>query len=126
MRFRTMMIIKATVCLVFGVSIMLVPVFLYGIFGASLGEGGVFAAREYGAAMLGIMVLTWFGRDAPESALRRVVAAALCIYDALGLVVTLIALFTGAIGALGWLVALLYLFLAVGFGYFWLTSKRTT
>lgn len=126
MRFRTMMVIKAVVCLVFGVTILLAPVWLYGIFGATLDGGGVFAAREYGAAMLGILVLTWCGRNAPESDLRRVVAAALCVYDALGLVVTLVALFTGAIGALGWLVAALYLFLALGFGYFWLTSKRTT
>jgi hypothetical protein len=123
MKFRTLMIIKAVVCLSLGVPILLVPIFLYSLFGASLNPGGVFAAREYGASLIGNLMLTWFARKAAESEARRAIILGLCVYDAIGFVVTLIALITGVLGPLGWFAAAIYLFFAVGFGYFLLPQK---
>jgi hypothetical protein len=48
----------------------------------------------------------------------------LCVYDAIGFVVTLIAQFTGVLGPLGWFAAVIYLFFAVGFGYFLLPQRK--
>jgi len=124
MKFQTLMIIKAVVCLVLGVPILLVPVFLYSLFGASLNPAGVFAAREYGASLIGNLMLTWFARNAVESEARRAIALALCVYDAIGFVVTLVAQFTGVLGPLGWFAALIYLFFAIGFGYFLMPRKE--
>ena len=124
MKFRTVMIIKAVVCLGLGVPILVVPVFLYSLFGASLTPGGVFAAREYGASLIGNLLLTWFARNAIESEVRRAIALGLCAYDAIGFVITLIALITGALGLLGWLAAAIYLFFTVAFGYFLLPRKE--
>lgn len=118
MKFQTLMIIKAVVCLVLGVPILLAPVFLYSLFGATLNPGGVFAAREYGASLIGNLLLTWCARKAVESDARRAIMWDLCIYDAIGVVVTLIALTTGALGLLGWGALLIYLFFALAFGYF--------
>jgi hypothetical protein len=123
MKFQTLMIIKAVVCLSLGVPILLVPIFLYSLFGASLNPGGVFAAREYGASLIGNLMLTWFARKAAESEARRAIILGLCVYDAIGFVVTLIALITGTLGLLGWFAAAIYLFFAVGFGYFLLPQK---
>ena len=109
MKFQTLMIIKAVVCLVLGVPILLVPVFLYSLFGASL---------------IGNLMLTWFARNAVESEARRAIALALCVYDAIGFVVTLVAQFTGVLGPLGWFAALIYLFFAIGFGYFLMPRKE--
>jgi len=124
MKFRTLMIIKAVVCLSLGVPILLAPVFLYSLFGASLNPGGVFAAREYGASLIGNLMLTWFARNAIESEVRRAIALGLCVYDAIGFVVTLIAQITGVLGPLGWFAAAIYLFFAIGFGYFLLPRKK--
>jgi hypothetical protein len=118
MKFSTLMIIKAVVCLVLGLPILLVPEFFYSVFGAALNSGGVFAAREYGASLMGNMLLTWLARGVGEGEPRRAICWALCIYDAIGFIITLIALFSGVLGALGWFAALVYLFFAVGFGYF--------
>ncbi len=123
MKFQTLMIIKAVVCLSLGIPILLVPIFLYSLFGAALNPGGVFAAREYGASLIGNLMLTWFARKAAESEARRAITLGLCVYDAIGFVVTLIALITGTLGPLGWLAAAIYLFFAVGFGYFLLPQK---
>jgi hypothetical protein len=122
--FKTMMIIKAIVCLSLGLPILLVPVFLYSLFGASLNPGGLFAAREYGASLMGNLMLTWYGRNLINSEPRFAIALALCVYDAIGFVITLIALLSGVLGPLGWLAAAIYLFFAVGFGYFLLPQNR--
>jgi len=118
MKFKTLMLIKAAVCLVLGLPILLVPRIFYGLFGASLGAGGLFAAREYGASLLGNLMVTWFARDATASGARRAIILGLCLYDAIGFVVTLIATITGVLNPLGWLAVVLYLFFALGFGYF--------
>jgi hypothetical protein len=124
-KFRTLMIIKAVVCLSLGVPILLAPVFFYSLFGASLNPGGVFAAREYGASLIGNLMLTWFARGAIESEPRKAIALALCVYDAIGFVVTLIAQLSGVLGPLGWFAAAIYLFFAIGFGYFLMPQKKT-
>ena len=124
MKFKTMMVIKAVVCLLLGVPIVLVPAFMYSIFGASLDSGGTFAAREYGAAMIGILLITWYGRFVPEGPIRWALALGLCVYDAIGFVISAIATLTGVLNVLGWLIALLYLLLAIGFGYFLVRSQQ--
>jgi hypothetical protein len=124
MKLKTLMIIKAVVCLCLGVPILLAPVFFYSLFGTSLNSGGIFAAREYGASLIGNLMVTWFARNAIESDARRAIILGLCVYDAIGFVVTLIAQFTGVLGPLGWFAAVIYLFFAVGFGYFLLPQKK--
>jgi hypothetical protein len=101
----------------------LVPDFTYSIFGATLAAGGIFAAREYGASMMGNLMLTWFARNSQESDARWAIILALFVYDAVGIVVTLIGIFSGALNSLGWLIVGLYLFFTVGFGYY-LFQKR--
>jgi len=118
MKLKTLLIIKAIVCLCLGIPILIVPDLIYSIFGASLSEGGVFAAREYGAAMMGILMLTWFARNSQESEARLAIILALFVYDFFGFVVTLIAVLSGVLNPLAWLVVALYLALALGFGYF--------
>jgi hypothetical protein len=112
------MIIKAIVCVVFGIAMLIFPVALFSIFGADLGTGGIFPAREYGSALIGIFLLTWFARKVVEPATKTAIILALFVYDLLGLVVTLIAIIGGVLNSLGWLVAVVYLFFTLGFGYF--------
>jgi len=107
-----------------GIPILLIPNFVYSIFGATLAAGGVFAAREYGASMIGNLMLTWFARNSQESEARWAIILALFVYDAIGFVVTLIAILTNALNSLGWLIVVLYLFLALGFGYFLLPQRK--
>jgi hypothetical protein len=122
-KFQTLMIIKAVVCLALGLPILLATTFAYSLFGASLNAGGVFAAREYGASLIGNLMITWFARNATASEARRAIILGLCVYDAIGFVVTLIAQLSGVLGPLGWFAAVIYLFFALGFGYFLLPGK---
>lgn len=118
MSFKTLMVIKAFVCLIFGIVMLIFPGALFSLLGVTLGPGGSIPAREYGAALFGNLMLTWFARKAGDSDARMAIILALFVYDAIGFVVILIASIGGLLNALGWLVAVIYLFFALGFGYF--------
>ena len=123
MKFKTLMFIKAVVCLVFGFLMLIFPNQLMMFLGASLGAAGLYLGREYGAALAGNLLLTWYARDAGESKARRAIILHLFIYDAIGFVVTLVNVLNGTLNWLGWGIVAVYLFFTIGFGYFWFTNK---
>lgn len=118
MSFKNLMIIKAIVCLAFGILLLAIPDMLLSIFGATLGAGGMFTAREYGSSLFGNLFLCWFARNSEESDARRAIILALFIYDLIAFVMTSITVISGILNPLGWLIVLVYLFFTLGFGYF--------
>jgi hypothetical protein len=123
MSFGTLLIIKAIVCLIFGVFLLFVPGTLLDMLGGSLGPAGTYAAREYGAALFGILILTWFARKTADSIARRAILLQLFIYDAIGFVVTMHAVLSGVLNSLGWGIVVVYLFFTLGSGYL-LVARR--
>ena len=119
MSLKTLMTIKAIVCISLGLFLLIAPSVLYGIFGGDLQITGSFAGREYGAALIGTFLLTLYSRNAADSQSRRAIILYLFIYDAIGAVITLIYILNGTFNPLTWAVVALYLLLAVGYGYFW-------
>jgi len=113
-----MFIIKAVVCLLFGLLFLLVPGPLMAFFGVTLDPGGIFVARLYGASLIGNLLLTWFSRNDPGSEALRASVLGLFVYDAIGFIVALFAVLSGVMNIFGWAVVGLYLFLTLGFGYF--------
>ena len=126
MSYKSVMVIKAAVCLVFGILLISVPAAVFGILGAALNPGGTFAAREYAAALIGNLMLTWFARNAAESDARRAIILALCVYDAVGFVASLLAVLSGILNPLGWFIVAVYLFFTLGFGYLLLPKKAAS
>ena len=123
MKFKTLMLIKSVVCLAFGFLLLVFPNQLLTFMGASLGAGGLFTGRLYGAALVGNLMLTWYARDAGESRARRAIILDLFIYDAIGFVVAIINVLNGNLNWLGWGIVAVYLFFTIGFGYFWFADK---
>ena len=122
MSFKNLMVIKALVCLAFGILFLGIPDRLLSIFGATLSDGGMFTAREYGAALFGNLFLCWFARNAAESDARKAIIVALFIYDLIGFIGTAITVVVGVLNPFGWLLAFVYLFFTLGFGYFFVKS----
>ncbi len=125
MNFKTLMIIKAVVCLGFGPVLLFFPGQLLNLLGLSFGLGAAFTAREYGAALMGNLMLTWFARGAEASVARRAIILNLFVYDAIALVVTLIFVLSGSMNPLGWGIVAVYLFFTIGYGYFLLPQRQT-
>jgi hypothetical protein len=124
MKFKTVMIIKAVVCLGFAPLLLFFPVWLLGLLGLEFGSGAALLAREYGATLVGNLLLTWLARNVEAGTARRAIAWNLCVYDAIALVATLALLLSGTLNALGWGIAAVYLFFAVGFALFLVPEKK--
>ena len=118
MSFKNLMVIKALVCLGFGILLLAIPDKLLSIFGATLGDGGMFTAREYGASLFGNLFLCYFAKNAGESDARRAIILALFVYDLIAFVMTAITVISGVLNPLGWSIVLIYFFFTLGFGYF--------
>ncbi len=118
MNFKYLMVIKALVCLVFGILLLAIPDKLLSIFGATLSDGGIFTAREYGSALFGNLFLCWFARNAVESDTRRAIIIALFVYDLIAFIMTTFTVIAGVLNLLGWAIVVIYLFFTLGFGYF--------
>jgi hypothetical protein len=118
MKFKDLMVIKAIVCLAFGILLLAVPDKLLSIFGATLSPGGIFTAREYGSSLFGNLFICWIAKDAGVSDARRAIIIGLFVYDLIAFVMTLFTVISGVLNPLGWLIVFVYLFFTVGFGYF--------
>jgi len=123
MKFKHLMIIKAVVCLGFGPVLLFFPGQLLNLLGTTYGPGAALTAREYGAALIGNLFLTWLARNAEHSIARRAIIWHLFVYDAIALVATLAILLSGGLNVLGWGIVAVYLFFAIGFACF-LSPKR--
>lgn len=118
MKFKTLMVIKSLVCIIFGPLLLLVPGTVLTLLGSSYGPGAAITSREYGAALLGTCILTWFARNATESVARRAIILNLTVYDAIACVAMLWIQLSGGMNLLGWGIVAIYLFFTLGFGYF--------
>ena len=124
MKFKTLMVIKSVVCLGFGPILLFLPGPLLTLLGSSFGPGAAITAREYGAALMGIFILTWFARNVAEAVARRAIVLSLFVYDAIAFVAMLLIQLSGGMNLLGWGVVAIYLFFTLGFGYFLLPQKN--
>ena len=118
MKLKTLMIIKAIVCLIFGIPMLLVPAKLMSFYGLSLDPNGMVMARLYGGALLGNLLLTWFCKNDSGSISLRAAVLYLFVYDGINFIVCLSAVITGIMNAFGWSAVAIYLFFAIGYGYF--------
>jgi hypothetical protein len=117
MTFKNLLILKAVVCLIFAILFLFAPVWMFELFGVTIEVGGTFPAREYGAALAGTMMLTWFAREMVETEAKRPILLHLLVYDAIGFIATLIYLLSGVLNWFGWGPAAIYLLFTVGSGY---------
>lgn len=124
MSLKVVMIIKAVVCLGFAPLLLFVPGPLLTLLGSSYGPGAAITAREYGAALVGNLLLAWFARKAEDSAARRAIVLGLFAYDAVALAAMLAIQIRGGMNWLGWGVVAIYLFFTIGFGLFLVPRKK--
>lgn len=125
MTLRNMFIINAVVAVVFGIAFVLVPSPLMSLYTVTLGAGAIIVARLFGAALITFAVLSWLAKDAAASEARDAIVLAFFIGDAIGFIAALIGQFSGAVNTLGWSTVVIYLLLALGFGYFQFMKPST-
>jgi hypothetical protein len=125
MNFKTLMIIKAFVCLCFGPLLLFIPGELLNFLGTTYGPGTALTAREYGASLVGNLMLTWFARDTEKSIARKAIMLHLFVYDAIALIATLAIQLSGGLNVFGWGIVIVYLFFTIGFGYLLIQERKS-
>jgi hypothetical protein len=86
---------------------------------------GIVIYQFWGAALVGIGLLSWFARNIVEIAYQKVFALSLFIMNGMSFIIALKGQYAGA-NNLGWSTVAIYLFLAIGFGLMNLTIAKKT
>ena len=118
MKLNTLLLVNAVVAAVFGIAFVLLPSQVFSLYGPTLSPALKYTGQLFGSALVSFAVLSWSARNAPASEARRAIVLALFIGDAIGFVVALAGQLRAVVNSLGWSTVVIYLLLAIGFGYF--------
>lgn len=118
MKFSTFMVIYAILSAVFGLGFVLVPGQLLPIYGVEPDAPLRLIGQLFGAVLVSLALLAWSVRNFSDSEARRAIVLALLVGETLGFILALIGQLNGVLNVLGWLVVVIYLFLALGLAYF--------
>ena len=102
MKLRTLLTIQAVLLGAFGLGTLLIPSQLWGMYGITMGAGGIFFARFGGALVVGTALLSWLVRNAAESEARNAIVTVFFFDWAAHLIVFVLAQLDGTANALGW------------------------
>ena len=118
MKLSTLMVINAVISAVFGIAFVLIPWQVLSLYGVQPNPALNYVGQLFGVSLVTFAVLTWSARNADASDARKAIILAFVIGDGIGCIIALIAQLGGVVNAFGWSTVAIYLFLALGFGYF--------
>jgi hypothetical protein len=118
MTLKRMLLVNSIVCIVCSLALLLIPAAILAVFGMTDRATEKLLLQFFGAELLGTGLITLFALNTKELRSQRSLTLSFFITDGIAFIVALGGLLAGTMNALGWLIALLFLLLAVGFGYF--------
>jgi hypothetical protein len=104
--------------LVFGVPFVLAPALFVSFYGVKLEGGGLIIAQLFGAALIEVGLIVLLARNVTASDAQQAITLGGLVGSVIGFSVALLGQLAGLANALGWSTVVIYLLLAVGFGYF--------
>jgi len=118
MKLSTLLTIQSIMLGIFGLGTLLIPKTLWGVYGITLGAGGIFFARFGGVVMIGNALLSWLIRNAADSEARRAIVTVFFFDWAAHVIVFLTVQLAGTANSLGWSNVGLAVLGALAWGYF--------
>jgi hypothetical protein len=118
MSVKTYLTIISIIGLGFGIGDLLIPDRVGAIYGMSASPSSELMARFFGVALLAWALIAWFAKDFHDEADLRHILAPSAVAHSAGVVVAAFGTVSGVMNAMGWTVALIFLFGAVGNFYF--------
>ena len=118
MTIRMLFTILAVLSFLFGIGFVLAPDQVLANYGIEHSPALALLGRLFGGALLTLGVILWLARDFRDEAAVRAVLVANAVGSCINLVVAIMGNLSGTTNALGWTTVLIYLFAAVGSGYF--------
>ena len=111
-------VIASMLGLVFGLAFLLAPAQLMSFYGMTLDPAGQWIGRFLGAQLVGLAIITWVARNTPTGGALSAVMIGNLVGSTIALALAVLQGVTGIGNALVWSTAVVYAFLAAGFGYF--------
>jgi apolipoprotein N-acyltransferase len=118
MTLRHLFIVTSVFTAVYGLGLLVVPGAVSAFYGQQVEVSGYANTRMWGAAIIGFALLTWLCRNAEDSQVRRGIVLALFCYFIVALATCLLNFWTVPQPLIAWTTPLLYLLLAIAYGYF--------
>jgi len=118
MSLKNLLLVNGVVLVAFALGMLLMPANLLAIFGFTTNMDEKLLGQLVGVELLANGMLSLFALNVRESGARKALSLSFFIADGIGFIVALGGMLSGAMNPLGWIIVLVYLLLAVGFGYF--------
>ncbi len=100
--FDRLILISTGVLVLSGAVTLLFPIWLVSLYGVRLTAGGAVLARSFGAAYLGLGVISWYVLHQGSADLYRALSTGLGLCFGLGFVIFFISQLSGVFNSLGW------------------------
>jgi len=121
--FDRLVLISTGVLVLSGAVTLFFPVWLVSLYGVRLTGGGAVLARSFGAAYLGLGVISWYVLHQGSADLYHSLSMGLGLCFGLGFIVFLISQLTGVFNPLGWFDVVLNGLLTAGHGIFLISAR---
>jgi hypothetical protein len=118
MTLKRFFLVNSIISVFFSLALLLMPATILELFSMPNNAATKVLLQFYGVQLLGGGLITLFAINTKELRSQRSLTLAFFIADGVGFIVALGGLLSGAMNLLGWGIALAYLILALGFGYF--------
>ena len=118
MTLRNLFVLNAVVALAFAAGFLVIPGTLWTLYGLTPDAEVNLVGQYFAVELVAVGLVSWLVRNVVDVAVLRGITLGLLISDTIGLVLSLYAIFSGLFGAFGWSAVVVYLFFALGYGYF--------
>ena len=118
MKLRNLYLANSIITLVLALGLLLMTSVMVNLFGVNNGAETRTLSQLFGVGLVVSGMITLLAREVTEPMARSAINFSNLIADVLGVVIALNATLTGVFGWFGWLLVVVYLVLALGFGYF--------
>ncbi len=114
---KTLFTITLIVELIFALGFLAAPITMFNTFGVTPDAFATSLIRIFGSALLGFVVLLWYGRSSDNREVHKIVSVSMFTYWLFSSVFMLLAQLAGLFNAMGWGAALLHIGFAIAYSY---------
>jgi len=118
MKLNTLLLLNAIFYLLNAVGAILLSSTILSIYGVGIGEGVELMAQYAGIGSVAIGLLAYFATKIEQSNAKRYIILSIFISDVIGVIISVIGNLKGIMSLSGWSLVIMYLFFALGYGYF--------
>ena len=119
MKLKTLFTVTALFFLINSAIAILSPEVQLSLYGVLEGAGANYMAQWAGLGSVLVALIAWFARKFDKPNTQRKIIFTLMIYFVLAFGISMLGIIKGIMNAIGWPLAILCLFFAIGYSYFY-------